>query len=250
MQVLVTRPQGKGQSLVDKLHSLPAEAFHQPVLTIEPGPDLPEISAQLTDVDADILIFVSTFAVEYFISEIKTPLLLEKAQVQLMAVGQSTGQKLRTWTKKPVITPEVETSEGLLALAELGQVEQQKVIICRGVGGRELLKEQLCKRGARVEYWQLYQRTEIKNQGEIWFEQWQARKVDCIVVTSVAILNAIFTQLPDKALPWLRSRKWIAASSRIVDDAIKLGIASDRITDAHGASDEAIMAQVKQLIEN
>ncbi|MCJ8272700.1 MAG: hypothetical protein MJK04_25305 [Psychrosphaera sp.] len=85
--------------------------------------------------------------------------------------------------------------------------------------------------------------------GDKWFVQWQSAQINCIVVTSVAILTTIFEQLPDKARDWLTSRYWIVASDRIGAKARALGINYTQIHDAKGASNEAVLAQLTGIIE-
>ena len=100
-----------------------------------------------------------------------------------------------------------------------------------------------------MSYWQLYQRVAISDQGKNWYDLWRENQIDCIIVTSVAILAAIFDCLPDSARDWLQSCRWIVASNRIAEKAKQLGICPEQIYDAQGATDQALVAQVKRLIE-
>jgi uroporphyrinogen-III synthase len=251
MRVLVTRPKGKGEALSASLDAVADSVHHQPIIQISATGDVADLPRRWDEQTIDILIFVSGFAVEHFICGLKTPLLLESSNVILVAVGRSTADKLRQWTSKPVICPDIETSEGLLALPSMQKaaVEGNNIVIVRGVDGRELLAQELQSRQAQVDYWQLYQRLPIIGQGDKWFVQWQSAQINCIVVTSVAILTTIFEQLPDKARDWLISLSWIVPSERIAVKAQALGINPKQIHDAKGASNEAVLAQLKRIIE-
>ncbi len=251
MRVLVTRPEGKGEALSALLETVAQSVHHQPIIQITATGDVADLPRRWDEQNIDMLIFVSGFAVEHFICGLKTPLLLDSSKVTLVAVGRSTADKLRQWTSKTVICPSLETSEGLLALPSMQKaaVQGSNIVIVRGVGGRELLAEELQSRQALVDYWQLYQRVPVTGQGNKWFVQWQSAQINCIVVTSVAILTTIFEQLPDKAQDWLASLGWIVPSERIAAKAQALGIDPKQIYDAKGASNEAVLAQLKRIIE-
>lgn len=249
MRILITRPAGKGESLVRLLEPLVEAVCYQPLMAITPGPDLAALAAGLKQQKPDMLIFVSGFAVDYFTATMKTadP---GCSKADMLAVGQATAAKLQQWSGQTVITPAVENSEGLLALAQLQgeQIRGKNIAIIRGVGGRELLAEQLQSRGAKTRYWQLYRRQPISGQGEAWFARWQSAQIDCIVITSVAILNTLLESLPTAASHWLQRCRWIVASARIGTQARRAGIAAKQISNADGAGDEAIVAQVRRLL--
>jgi uroporphyrinogen-III synthase len=252
MRVLVTRPKGKGESLVSQLKTVVERVHYQPVIEIVPGADVIGINDNLKVNIPDILIFVSGFAVEHFILAMGSNVLPSNKPIVLMAVGKATADTLNDWCKQTVAYPQLETTEGLLAMAQLqaSQVNDHKVVIVRGVGGRELLASELQSRGAQTDYWQLYRRQAVNNQGELWYDQWKRQQINCIVITSVSILTALFDSLPKQAHDWLMSIKWVVASHRIGDKAKALGIDAAQIYDAQGATNSAIVAQVKRLIES
>jgi uroporphyrinogen-III synthase len=252
MRILVTRPRGKGELLVKQLGELAEYVHFQPVIEIVPGPDVANFADKLCAEKPDILIFVSGFAVEHFISALGSPISLDSDHTQLMAVGKSTADKLADWSKQTILYPQLETSEGLLSMAQLqtAMVKGRRIVIVRGVGGRELLAGELTSRGATTDYWQLYHRRVIDDQGLTWYDQWKSQRINCIVITSVSILTALFDSLPSTAHQWLISRQWIVASRRIGDKARELGIAATQIYDAQGATNSAVLAQVKRLVEN
>jgi uroporphyrinogen-III synthase len=234
---------------------------YQPMIEIEPGPDLTRLPALMAQQDVDILIFVSGFAVDYFITGLKTVEHGEKIkQTAMVAVGASTAKKLHQWTSQTVISAVPETTEGLLALAPLQaeQVNGKNIVIVRGLGGRELLAEQLQSRGAKTVYWQLYQRLGITGKGQQWLPQWQSNNIDSIVITSIAIFDSLLENLTGKkagnlaavAMPWLCQLKWVVASDRIAQHIGQSGIPSGQIFNANGASDQAVFEQVKRIIEN
>jgi uroporphyrinogen-III synthase len=79
--------------------------------------------------------------------------------VEVAAVGDATAQALRNSGFARVISPAGRhDSEALLETARLQAVRGENIIVFRGVGGREHLKETLEARGAKVRYAQCYRR--------------------------------------------------------------------------------------------
>lgn len=248
MRVLVTRPAGKGEKLLERLKSLVDAVYHQPMINILPGPDGFEVT------EADVVIFVSTSAVKFATLPMNKS--LHWQNIQWLAVGKATAEALQQKGIGPVLYPELETSEGLLALNGLQQaaIAGKKVQIVRGVGGRELLAETLKARGAEVGYSQVYQRQRTLTPGdaenEQFYQRWQSQHIDCIVVTSVEIFNTIVEGLPSCARPWLCSRLWVVVSERMGQHVRQWGIPARQIVNAEGAGDNIIAAKIQYLIEN
>ena len=79
--------------------------------------------------------------------------------MEVAAVGDATAQALRNSGFARVISPAGRhDSEGLLETPRLQAVRGENIIVFRGEGGRERLKETLEARGAKVRYAQCYRR--------------------------------------------------------------------------------------------
>ena len=75
------------------------------------------------------------------------------------AIGGSTARLLRQHGVEALQPASAQmNSEGLVALPELQSIDGDKVLIVRGVGGREWLAQALVARGAEVDYLETYQR--------------------------------------------------------------------------------------------
>jgi uroporphyrinogen-III synthase len=75
------------------------------------------------------------------------------------AVGAGTAAALRARGVQQVLAPPAGgDSESLLALPAMQQVSGQRVLVFRGLSGRELLADTLRARGAHVEYVECYRR--------------------------------------------------------------------------------------------
>ncbi|MCW8833091.1 MAG: uroporphyrinogen-III synthase [Colwellia sp.] len=205
--------------------------------------------ALLTKVD--MLIFVSVAAVEFAQSSISTA---NWQYGQIFAVGKATQNALLSLGISQVITPSQENSEGLLALPSLTQdIKGKTITIVRGNGGREHLADSLKNRGAKVSYLESYQRVWRVLAKDI-SKQWYQQQINCIVVTSNAILEKLVQlmithgekvnnqQLADY---WQKQCIWVVASKRIANKAKALGI--DKIVTSAGASDLELTQTLQAL---
>lgn len=157
LNIVVTRPREQAGYLAQGITALGGHAVLFPLLEIEPtlnAPELHDIIARLPQFD--LAIFISPNAVRFGLQAIgKLP-----PTLRLAAVGQGTARALHTAGIPTVITPQSQfDSETLLALPELQTVQNKKIVIFRGDGGRELLGDTLKARGSVVEYAACYRRS-------------------------------------------------------------------------------------------
>jgi uroporphyrinogen-III synthase len=157
--IVVTRPHAAAEALAAPLAAEGAKVWLLPALAIEdlrPGAALDELLANLAQFD--MAIFVSANAVEKGLAAARRVASWPQG-MRIAAIGEATAAALRSAGLGPVISPsERHDSEALLGLAPLQIVKGQNIIVFRGEGGREHLKEALEARGARVQYAECYRR--------------------------------------------------------------------------------------------
>lgn len=79
------------------------------------------------------------------------------ASLRIAAIGKGSAKVLAQYGVQNVITPKQKfDSEALLELPELQAITGKRIVIFRGDGGRELLDDELARRGARYEYAECY----------------------------------------------------------------------------------------------
>ncbi len=118
-------------------------------------------------------------------------------QPHYFAIGRSTALALHTVTGIDVRYPlDRETSEVLLQLPELQNVQGKQALILRGNGGREVLAETLAARGAEVEFCECYQRSAKFYNGAEEAMRWHTRGVTTLVVTSGEMMQQLFSLIP------------------------------------------------------
>ena len=171
VRVLVTRPEGQRDRLIEVLAQAQIDSRCLPMLALsalcEPA-DEQAIEQQLSRLaEQQLAIFISSNAVRFAAEKLAALSLAWPSQLPCMAIGATTAKAIENqgWPQyhdsEPMDLYKLPTSEGLLAKAALQSIAGQKVMIFRGRGGRELLAEQLQARGATVNYCELYQRHQL-----------------------------------------------------------------------------------------
>jgi uroporphyrinogen-III synthase len=217
LNIVVTRPRDQADGLAASLRKLGANPVMLPLLEIAPAPDQAALQAFVQRAARyQLLIFISPNAVSYGMAALHR--IPEGGRVA--AVGQGTAKALRKQQVEPVIVPtERFDSEGLLALAELQQVEGWYIAILRGDGGRELLGETLASRGAQVEYVTCYQRSKPELDADAWLDA----QPDVITVTSSEALGHLWQGLGESAGTLARTATLFVAHPRIAQIAQSQG---------------------------
>lgn len=158
LRVLVTRPEVAGRRLTAALTARGAEARQVPLLqtvAIEPGRTTLNAVQQLDGYGT--VIVTSLPAVAHGLRLLSDWWPQWPLGLRWWAVGASTAVALRE-AGLPARSPELESSEGLLARPELQAMAGQKVLILCGEGGRELIADGLRARGAQVDRAEVYRR--------------------------------------------------------------------------------------------
>jgi len=219
-RLLVTRFSPHAARLAALLNAQGIFAVAQPLLSVRKTPEFAHSSCVFTK-NYDYIIAVSRNAVDYTnqaLAENNWP------RSCYLAVGKGTQAALWRATGQTVFVPEGPfDSEGLLALPCLAQIYNKRILILRGLGGRELLAESLTARGAMVDYYQPYQRVAINLNGFLMVEQWQLQNINGIIISSVALLNRLLEVVPQDALTWLKTMTIYAPSKRITEQASLAG---------------------------
>jgi uroporphyrinogen-III synthase len=235
--IVITRPAAQASHLAKLVRAAGGSPILFPSIEIVPL----ENPAPLIDLlsrlsQFDLAIFVSANAVTYSL-----PLLQNRwpRNAKVAAIGEATHRVLRQQGFNEAIAPATGAdSEHLLELSELNAVAGKRVVIFRGQGGRELLKDTLTQRGAVVEYAECYRREIPKLDAAPLVELWSKNQLHAIVVTSGEALRNFSNMLPSEARRRLRETALFVPHPRIAEAAKALGCAEVITTDA---GDEGIV---------
>jgi len=218
--VLVTRPAGQAAALSRMIVEAGGVPVPFPVLEIEPLPVDATLAAQFEALEQyDLAIFISANAVEYGLAAV-TSQRRWPARMCVAAVGRATAAALESHgVAVDVCPPSRFDSEGLLAVDRLQAVAGQKIIIFRGLGGRETLAERLRERGAVVEYAQTYRRARPTTDPAPLIAQMASGSVALGMVSSGEGYLNLEAMVGDAGRSWLHRMPLVVASERVLQIA-------------------------------
>jgi len=182
--VVITRPAHQSKNLKRKLESVGAKPVLFPLIEIIPPAELGLIEKQLDNLqDYDLVIFVSANAVKHTFEKI-SPSVLQN--VKVATTGKKTADALGQLGIKIDFCPkEIFNSEALLAISKFSDYcVGKKIAIIRGEGGRDLLRDELQKKGASVEYINTYRRVCPQKDLDVLEQRAKQGELDVILLTS------------------------------------------------------------------
>jgi uroporphyrinogen-III synthase len=244
LRVLVTRPADQAEPLCQLIDEAGGEALRLPTLEIR-DPD-PREAARLAAVVGvletyDLAVFISVNAVTRGMDFIRARRAWP-ATVKVATVGASSAQALARYGLTVDLVPAHQfNSEALLALEELQDMRGRRVVIFRGNGGRDVLRDVLIQRGAAVDYVEVYRRACPVIDPDDIAHYWQPGAVDLITITSNESLQNLHAMAGTAGQPLLCEQRLVVISERQVVLARELGFMHRPLVAAN-ASDEAILA--------
>ena len=236
--VVITRPAHQSDALAALIREHGGRPLLFPVIEIRDVEDTAALDAIIRRLDDfDLAIFVSPNAVQKGWAAIHArrsfPL-----RLAIATIGRASARELRQLGASHVIEPHEGTdSESLLAMPELEAVAGKRIVIFRGVGGRELLRETLEARGASVEYAECYRRMRSQADVASIAAAWGRGEIDAVVVTSSEGLRNLREMLGDAARDHLARTPLFVPHSRIAATARELGLTEVVVT---GPGDESL----------
>ncbi|WP_338803980.1 uroporphyrinogen-III synthase [Xenorhabdus griffiniae] len=226
MSILITRPVPAGEELVKRLRSIGKSAFSAPLIAIHPGADLPLLPQKLQWLSAGDLVFLlSKNAVHYANEQLIQAGQSWPEQLSYYGIGKSTSLMFHQLTGLEIFySKQGETSEALLQLPTLQSMDNKKVLLLRGNGGREVIASTLRLRGGVVDYCECYSRQPVKYDTADFSRHWQQCGIKTIVVTSGEMLQLLYNLVTDSdGKTWLLNCKLIVVSERLAHIAQTLG---------------------------
>lgn len=243
---MITRPAHQAGKLAQGIKAAGGEIFLFPTLDIIPTALSEENKEKILHIKQyDIVIFISPNAVEYGLTQIQA--LTELPENTLLAtIGQGSAKTLnQRLGKQPDIVPQENfNSEGLLATYAMQDVDKKHILIVRGNGGREHLKETLLQRGAFVEYLDVYERIKPETNTTELEQYLQNNQIAAIVITSAESLKNLLELAPAKVLPLLLQVPLLLINQRLVDIAKQANF-SNQLYVASKATDDSIIESLK-----
>lgn len=246
--VVVTRPAHQAENLCQHIESAGGKVLRFPVIEVRPPENAEQCRAQMARlVEYDLAIFVSANAVTGALA------LLESTQswpvsLPIAAVGKATAQVIISeGLPSPLVAPRPFNSEALLGLPDFQKLNGKRILVFRGSGGRELLRDSLLERGAEVDYLECYRREVPQSDTRALYAAWDQRQTMPIVVTSNQGLENLVSMIDCEHQAQLLASPLIVMSERAVSLSSKLGFTQAPIV-AAAANDEAILDSLKTWV--
>ncbi|WP_192037124.1 uroporphyrinogen-III synthase [Halomonas sp. YLGW01] len=257
-RVLITRPGERARSLAASIEAIGAVPEPLEVMRLEALPETPEQRGVWLDIDQfRRVVVVSPFAAECLAEALDRYWPQLPVGVDFYAVGAATAAILQERLGVRVHVPvrnevgarhasgaqaQGDTSEALLALPSLQVLNEQKVLVVAGEGGRPLLAETLAARGARLTRLAVYRRLLLTPEASM-----QQRLASGDYAALVVSSGEILEHLAGWCQPAALNQPLIVSSQRLVTLAGSLGFARCRA--AAGATPDALAAEVARACQ-
>jgi uroporphyrinogen-III synthase len=237
--LLITRPVMPASRTAQRLSALGATPYVFPTIIIEPPANIAPLKSALADLtNYHAAIFVSPSAAEMTIAPLGATPMAWPNTVHVYAPGPGTAEELHARGVANVDIP-VTTfdSEGLLELPSLqaSAIKGKRIAIFRGNDGRELLREQLQRRGALVDAITAYHRRVLDTPPTGLVELLKSEKLNAVSVMSSDAVSNLVAIMPKSEQAQLFALPLFASHARIAETAAKLGFRNVVTTEAGDA---------------
>lgn len=192
--ILITRASSQSGELRTRLESLGARVIESPAIRIVPPKTWKPVNEAIRQLSTyNWVLFTSANAVEQFMDRMG----VRQCTVPIAVVGSATAAKLSGWGLKASLVPKDFRAEGLLEAFPLKLVGT-RILFPRAEVARELLPEELRRRGATVDIVTVY-RT-VKADGGSIREVLESERVHCVVFTSPSTIPEDISSLSGVAI--------------------------------------------------
>ena len=237
--IAITRPADQAKKLSALIEQAGGTAILFPLIEIAPLIDYNQFEAVIQHIkDYDWAIFISSNAVQNGM-----PRLIKQTIPQMLkfaAIGPVTASELQSFGVKEVLIPNDRfDSESLLALPEMTNVFSKKILIIRGVGGRDVLAETLKARGSQVTFAECYQRINPQTDCNLLAQLYSEKKLHGIVVTSSEAMRHLLNLAGDA--DWLNNITLFVNHARVAELPSQMGL---NLVVADAPGDEAILRKL------
>jgi uroporphyrinogen III methyltransferase/synthase len=188
--VIITRAASQSAEVRNRLEDLGARVIECPTIQIVPPKSWRPVDDAIRRLHTyQWLLFTSANAVEQFMDRMRD----RRPTTPIAVVGSATAAKLGEWGLKATLMPKEFRAEGLLeTFAE--NLVGTRILFPRAEVARELLPDELRRRGATVDIVTVYRTVKAfsGNIGEIL----ESQHVDCIIFTSPSTIPEGLHSLP------------------------------------------------------
>lgn len=241
--VLVTRPQHQATPLCRLLEAQGAVAHPFAAIDVLPVGDRLSWAARVGRLeDFQLVIFSSANAVRF-----GAALLDQRSDLAIAAIGPATARALALSGHRVSVQPEGEfDSESLLRHPTLNAMAGGRVLIIAGAGGRDLLREELVRRGAQVTVAEVYRRERrLPRAAEIAAleAQFAAGAIQVVTATSAEIAASLLAIATPALRRCFNDAEWLVPGSRVAQSLRAQGHTGG-ILEADSAEDQDLVSAI------
>ena len=247
--IAITRPVDQAKKLSALITAAGGTTVLYPLIEITALSDYSQFEAVIQDIQLyDWAIFISSNAVQNGMPRLVNVGIPEN--LQFAAIGPVTAGELQSFGVNQVHTPSSHIqdgdlskvrfdSESLLALPEMLDMQGKRVIIFRGIGGRDVLAETLKARGATITFAECYQRINPQTNCDLLANLYNEKKLHGIVITSSEAMRHLL-DLAGNA-EWLKNITLFVNHARIAELPLQMGL---KVSVADAPGDEAMINSI------
>ncbi len=246
--IINTRPQQQAAELTQALAPLTDHITELPIITISPAHDIDTIKHTMAKLsDYDVIIFVSRNAANY--SQPYWPA-TAKQHGRIIAIGPSTAAAVNRFTHTDNI-PTHFSSNGILALPNLQDINNQSILICCGSNHNPALDQSLQERGASVKPLCCYQVEPTTIDTMCTLQQLATQLPYVIITTSRHLLQLTLNafMIPDSQ-SWLQQQTLLVITKEQIQYARQRGFTGNILLSQSAQSSDILTAiETWHLIE-
>lgn len=238
--VVITRSIEQSESLANWVRNNNGHPLIVPCLDIQLTDDIQQAEdvCKNKESDYDYLLFTSPNSVKFAVQ-----LGLTFSNQLLISIGEGTSSELSKHTNLPIIQADKPyTSEALIQKLSTYDLENKKVLIFSGEGGRRILSEELLKLGVKANYVDVYKRAKPESIDLTETIEYAQKHPIVIIVTSQEAFQNYHNQA-EQHDPLYLTRFLIVGSERLSTFTKSLGY--HHISIAHSAATRDIINQIK-----
>lgn len=239
LTVVVTRPAAQADRFIELARQAGATCIAFPTLEIERLPVTTAIRERVLQTEWDWALYTSTNAVEAAFDAFG-----QLPGRRRAAVGRATARALERRAATVDLRPETANSEGLLDAPELRSPAGLRVLLVKGSGGRDVLRETLIARAADVFAVEVYRRAQARPDAAARTQLADALARDparlVVAVTSGEVLEALLRLVDAPTAVALRRVTLLVPGPRVAAAAVGAGW-QGRVLQATTAEDEAMV---------
>jgi uroporphyrinogen-III synthase len=238
--VLVTRPELQAMPLCRLLEAQGASTLRLPTVEIKAVGDRRALAMRLGALESfDVIVFTSANAVRFGAS-----FLDQKRDLTLAAIGPATARALNQAGYRVALQPpETFDTEGLLGHPGLAHVAGHHILLIRGGDGRQMLEQELLRRGATVVCADVYERVPaVPDAAALTLVQnrFAAGEIHVITATSLEVgRNLLRLATPELRGEFERAH-WVVPGERIASGLRELGLQAP-LLQARSAEDQDLV---------